>query len=306
MTIIKSFSVGNGDTTYIEHNSNNFTIIDCCLTEETKNEIVNEIKQKSAHRITRFISTHPDEDHIKGIEFLDEEINILNFYVVNNKAIKKDSESTSFRHYCHLRDDNEKAFNIYQGCTRKWMNQGDETRDGSGINILWPKLENNHFKQALQDVSKGDNFNNISPVIRYCMENGASVLWLGDLETQFMENIFDDIKNKLQKTTIIFAPHHGRDSGKIPNEWLEILDPQIIIIGEAPCRHLNYYTGYKTITQNRAGDITILLDNDKVHFYSSNESYKPTKALNEYYDQKKDSSLGYYFGSLIVETKYTL
>ncbi|CAM4346215.1 hypothetical protein COEX109129_19890 [Corallococcus exiguus] len=33
MSIIKSFSVGNGDMFYIKHNSDNFTIIDCNLTE---------------------------------------------------------------------------------------------------------------------------------------------------------------------------------------------------------------------------------------------------------------------------------
>lgn len=31
MTIIKSFSVGNGDMFAIRHHSDNFTIIDCCM-----------------------------------------------------------------------------------------------------------------------------------------------------------------------------------------------------------------------------------------------------------------------------------
>ncbi len=30
MSIVKSFSVGDGDMFYIEHNSDSFTIIDCC------------------------------------------------------------------------------------------------------------------------------------------------------------------------------------------------------------------------------------------------------------------------------------
>ena len=92
-------------------------------------------------------------------------------------------------------------------------------------------------------------------------------MWLGDLETQFMEDIADSIT--LDKTTIVFASHHGRASGKIPNSWLEKLDPQIIVIGEAPSRHLHYYTGYKTITQNKVEDIAMDLVGDKVHFYVS-------------------------------------
>ena len=55
--------------------------------------------------------------------------------------------------------------------------------------------------------------------------------------------------------TVLFAPHHGRDSGHVPAELLKELQPQLIIIGEAPSKNLNYYQGYNTITQNTAGDI---------------------------------------------------
>ena len=96
MIIIKSFSATDingesGDMFYINHGSSNFTIIDCCLNEENKKRIVDEILDcKKQKEITRFISTHPDEDHICGLDFLDEKINILNFYCVENKATKKD------------------------------------------------------------------------------------------------------------------------------------------------------------------------------------------------------------------------
>ena len=62
MSIIKSFAVGNGDTFYIEHNFDNFTTIDCCY-EESREVNFKEIKLKSSKKgVTRFISTHPDED----------------------------------------------------------------------------------------------------------------------------------------------------------------------------------------------------------------------------------------------------
>jgi hypothetical protein len=60
MSIIKSYSVGNGDMFYIEHNSDNFTIIDCCLSDGNKDAILAEIADlKGQKGITRFISTHP-------------------------------------------------------------------------------------------------------------------------------------------------------------------------------------------------------------------------------------------------------
>ncbi len=46
MSIIKSFSVGNGDMFYIRHGSDNFTVIDCYLNDEnTNDEIIDEIKK---------------------------------------------------------------------------------------------------------------------------------------------------------------------------------------------------------------------------------------------------------------------
>ena len=295
MTIIKSISVGNGDLCYISHNSDNFTIIDCNLTGERDDEIIDEIKEKSKIKgISRFISTHPDQDHFAGIETLDERVPIYNFYVVKNEA-KKDEKTDSFKHYCQLRD-GDKAYYISKGCRRTWMNHGDDTRSQAGISILWPDIDNQYFKVALAECNSGISYNNVSAVIRYSLQDGATVMWLGDLETEFMEDIEDSID--LEKTTIVFAAHHGRKSGKIPDSWLKKLGPQIIVIGEAPSRHLDYYSGYATITQNMAGDITMDLVDNKVHFYSSKLNYKNTKLTDE-----GQSKFPNYVGSITVETE---
>ncbi|BEN36220.1 MBL fold metallo-hydrolase [Serratia marcescens] len=294
MSLIKSFSVSNGDMFYIKHNSDNFTIIDCYINEDNADAIIKEMQaQAKGKGISRFISTHPDEDHFGGIHLLDDAMKIYNFYVVKNKAIKEDS-TPSFERYCTLRD-GEKAFYISQDCSRKWMNVSDDQRDSSGLSILWPKIDNPHFAEALNASERGESYNNISAVVRYKLNDGASVMWLGDLETEFMENIINDVE--LQETTVVFASHHGRDSGKIPNSWLDKIKPKVIIIGEAPSRNLNYYTGYKKITQNRAGDITMDCVGNKVHFYVSSENYPNNKFDNE---NAQDTELGFYIGSITV------
>jgi beta-lactamase superfamily II metal-dependent hydrolase len=299
MAIVKSLAVSNGDMFYIQHNSDNFTIIDCNLNADSADDRIAELLQVSKGKgITRFISTHPDQDHFGGIEMLDASMPILNFYVVQNNAIK-DDETTSFKHYCKLRDDAGKAFYIFKGCSRRWMNQESAERGSSGINVLWPDPTNTDFRDALAACNAGESYNNISAVVRYSLQDGASFMWLGDLETEFMEKITDHIN--LEKTTVVFASHHGRDSGKIPDAWLEKLDPQIIVIGEAPSRHLNYYTGYKTITQNKAGDITMECVGDKVHFYVSNPNYSHPDLTDE-----GATSFENYVGSITVETEYTL
>ena len=161
MSIIKSFSVCDdngeaGDMFYIKHNSSNFTIIDCCLNCEDRESIVSEIiDEKRNKNIIRVISTHPDEDHICGLDFLDDRIGIVNFYCVENKASK---ESESFKHYCTLRDGKHHYY-VEKGCSRCWMNENDgpngKNYGSSGINFLWPILSNGDYQDALQKAKEG-------------------------------------------------------------------------------------------------------------------------------------------------------
>ncbi|MEJ1337521.1 MAG: hypothetical protein RPU40_01380 [Candidatus Sedimenticola sp. (ex Thyasira tokunagai)] len=292
MSIVKSLSVGNGDMFYIKHSSDNFTIIDCCMSDEDREDIVKELKSESRYKgISRIISTHPDEDHIRGLEYLDCEIGIQNFYCVKNEATKED-ETTDFVKYCELRD-SDKSFYIYKGCSRKWMNITDDERGSSGISIIWPNTDNAHYKDALKRAKNGESPNNISPIAKYSLEDGANILWMGDLETEFMENIENDVD--LPDIDILFAPHHGRDSGKVPESWLNEMSPKIVIIGEAKSKHLNYYSGYNTITQNSAGDIIFDCVEGRVHIYVSNEDYSVDFLVNEY-----QNSFDYYIGTLVL------
>ena len=294
MSIVKSFSVGDGDMFYIKHNSDNFTTIDCCYTDDDNRDAnFAEIKNESAKKgITRFISTHPDGDHIKGISEFCNTVGIVNFYCVDNEATKVE-ETDSFKKYCELRN-SKKAFLVYKGCKRKWMNISDEERGRAGINFLWPICENEDYKEALKKVKDGSGYNNISPIFTYSIENNAKFLWMGDMEHNFLEKIKNEVE--WPKVDILFAPHHGRDSGKVSSDVLKKLNPHIIIIGEAPSEYLNYYTAYNTITQNSAGDIVFECDDDIVNIYVSNESYAySTDFLED--KAKNNTSLGYYLGT---------
>lgn len=293
MSIIKSFSVGDGDMFYIKHSNDNFTIIDCCMSKENRNYIVEELKSESSDKeIVRFISTHPDDDHFQGLVYLNKNMPIINFYCVNNQATKP-HVTEDFNEYCDLRDDRDKVFYLSRGCSRRWMNTPDEERGSSGINILWPDTSNGYYKEELKKAKDGKSFNNISAIVKYSI-GGSAVLWMGDLETDFMENIKDDIT--MESADILFAPHHGRDSGKVPGDWLNEINPKLIIIGEAPSEHLNYYEGYDTITQNSAGDIVFESGAGKIHIYVSNQNYSVDFLDNEYLDD----TYGKYIGTLQV------
>lgn len=292
MSVIKSFSVGDGDMFYINHNSDSFTTIDCCYEDYSdRDDNFDEIRTLVSNKgITRFISTHPDEDHIRGLTEFCENVGIMNFYCVKNEATKTD-ETRDFKKYCELRD-SDIAFYLQKGFSRKWINRSDDERGSAGISCLWPDIDDDDFKAELKLAREGTAFNNISPIITYSVDNRVKAIWLGDMERTFLEKVKDKIN--WPEVDILFAPHHGRESGRVSSDVLRKLKPQVIVIGEAPSENLNYYSGYNTISQNSAGAVTFDCEKDRVHLYVSNRNYS-VSFLDKY--NKTNACYGYYIGS---------
>ena len=243
--------------------------------------------------MVRFISTAPDQGHLGGLVGLDDHLGFLKFYCVANKATKA-SPTEDFKRYIALRD-SDKAFHISKGCTRRWMNKTTDERGSSGINILWPDTSNQDYVAALAEAAVGGSPHNMSCIIKYTLEDGPTVLWMGDLETDFMSKIEDQVD--IGKVHILFAPHHGRASGKVPESWLGKMNPQLVIIGEAPSANINYYSGYDTITQNSSGDILFDAMAGKVDIYVGDAAYNVNFLVDDGLDHKDGL---YYIGSLYV------
>lgn len=172
------------------------------------------------------------------------------------------------------------------------MNLEDETRKSSGISIHWPDTTNKDFVCALENAAAGLSPNNISPIIEYSGPSGKFI-WMGDLETEYMKKIAAELN--LPQINVLFAPHHGRETGKVPAELLNKMSPKIIVIGEAPSIHLNYYAEYNTITQNSAGDIVFECDNNYIDIYVSNNSYAVNFLENRNLRNKHNA---FYLGSI--------
>lgn len=275
MSKIKSFSVQTGDMFYIEHETDSLTIIDCNIVSEKEDTILNELKSiQKTKSVTRFISTHPDEDHIHGIELVDKNLNINNFYCVENKINKKNG-SASFQRYCELRD-GKHHFYLCEGVERPYLNKSGKTNNGkminsSNISILWPKTNQEDFKKALEEAERDNKYNNICPIIKFSADNGASFLWFGDLEKSFMNKIENELCKLLTHVDIVFAPHHGRQTGAIPGSILERLSPKVIVIGEASSNELDYYSNYNHINQNSLKDILFVTSSDGIDIYALNK-----------------------------------
>lgn len=300
MSIVKSFSFPEGDIRgdmfYIKHDSINFTVIDCFLKDgEGKNarkaEILKEINTESRGKVHNFISTHPDNDHIAGIKDLDVNWNIENFYAVCNDRPqdKNDADLSYYQKLLRRRDSNyiERNFNhdsyyypyVYDmdNCISSISN----SFNSSGIYFHWPYVANDKFQRARQLVSQGRQINNICPIFTYRVKDGATYMWMGDLETDMQQAYYDACKKQIPKIDILFQPHHGRNSGRVPPDLCEALKPKLIVIGNAPSEHIDYGDPDKTITQNTAGDIWFENDGKEVRIYTKNEINNPPSCLKQ-------------------------
>ena len=99
------------------------------------------------------------------------------------------------------------------------MNKSGKGYHPSGLDILWPNVNNLDYIKALNDVKEGKNYNDLSIIMTYTIKNGPKYMWMGDMETGFQEKIKDKVD--WEKVDILFAPHHGRKSGHIPNDILK-------------------------------------------------------------------------------------
>lgn len=310
MSIVKSFSFPKsdirGDTFYIKHSVDSFTVIDCYLLSESKfmenirqKEIIDEILEESKGRIRRFISTHPDHDHIAGIEELFKRWPTVNFYAVSND-IPENKDDASLTKYIELKKEHNYA--IKEGISRRWLNDKDDEHGSSGISFRWPVCSNEAFKKALAKVKNGQEVNNICPVFTYSINEGATYMWMGDLETEMQRAYYNACKGNIPKADILFQPHHGRTTGAVPDELLNEIDPQIIIIGNAPSEHIDYGDSRNTITQNSAGDLTFVNEGNYIHIYSQNQVDNLPSNLELFYDRalRSINESTFYCGSLKV------
>jgi len=119
-------------------------------------------------------------------------------------------------------------------------------------------------------------------------------MWLGDMETDFLESVEGEIK--FSHVDIVFAPHHGRNSGRLPKTVLDKITPKLIIVGEAPSKDLEYYGDYNTITQNSSGDVTFDCDGDKIKIYVESDTY----SVSFLKDESCSDTYGNYIGTLCL------
>jgi len=296
MPVVHFLNVNCGDCSIIQHGSGRNTVIDVCnartltLLEEVyasmqtsqaalekgvngnfnqKKYPVNPIAYMKNHGINsvwRFIATHPDMDHLDGIEAFFGAFPPTAFWDTDNNCEKEWGNGNNggfseddWNFYKKLRDEkpmqNPKRLTLYAGNNGQFWNRDENNNAGAdGITILAPTPE------LVMNGNACEDYNDSSYVLLYRTASGNRILFAGDSHDATWEHILLNHESDVTDVDVLIAPHHGRKSDR-DWEFLDVLNPMLTFFGNAPSEHLAYDAwnnrGLSFITNNQAGSIIL-------------------------------------------------
>src|SRR5947209_329004 len=336
MPRVHFLNVNHGDCAIIEHLSGHVTVIDVCAAEKVGEPVVHMsmsesliqysksagvsgnfnrrkypdnpiayMKDRGLTSVFRFISTHPDMDHLDGIKHFFEEFRPINFWDTDNtKEIegfnggKYDQDDWDF--YLGLRDGNPqtdpKRLALYSGAKGPYYNQNENGEGGGdGLAILAPTPE------LVADANEREDWNDSSYVILYRTGN-KRILFSGDSHDQTWEHILDRWPSDVANVDVLVAPHHGRDSDR-SYDFLDIVQPKLTLFGNARSeeRRVGVWNrrGLLFLTNNQAGTIILDVNSTGLHIYVSHKPFAEAFVEGRGYATHYDSDVrGWYIGTL--------
>lgn len=311
MPSVHFLNVAPGDCTIIRHGSGHVTMIDICdgnITPEIKKTQLAEAlrtkprgnfrmcayptnpieyaKQLGIKSIMRFVLTHPDMDHMDGLNALLDEIGITNFW--DTGVMREPPEfgeqspydEADWDRYLKLRDKKEPnvtSLTRLAGSRFKFANLGEDGKaGGDGLYILAPDSD------LVAAASQGNDINDGSFVLLY-RSSGGRVLIPGDAHDATWEYVLKHYESDVANCSVVIAPHHGRDSDR-SFDFLDIIKPKLTLFGCAPSQHLAYDAWNRRklefITSNQAGNIVLEIADGAIDVYVENESFATAKGAD--------------------------
>ncbi|AJC91920.1 putative hydrolase (metallo-beta-lactamase superfamily) [Campylobacter subantarcticus LMG 24377] len=287
---IHFLNVKDGDCTIIQHETERVSVIDICNgNEKQKYNFCSEanfnMRENSINPITylenlniknifRFILTHPDMDHLDGLENLFTKFTVVNFWDTGHKKDMREFKNSKYKetdweYYLKVRKscENPKVLQYYLGCEYDYFMK-------DGLEIISPNkiLE----KEILN--SKNPNWNEISYVILHTIYD-RKILYCGDSEDLAWKYILNnkELHKKIKDIDILIAPHHGRKTGgDKENIFLNELNPKLVLFGNtSDSKHKNYqaFNNRKIpiLTNNEAGNIIMEINNKEISIKTEND-----------------------------------
>lgn len=305
-------NVAPGDCTIIRHCSGRVTMIDICdgNIKETKTEsgsykdLIAPVQKLGANppgnfkmcksptnpieyakkigidNIHRFILTHPDMDHMDGLQALFDEIGITNFWHTGVERDRpefgsgspyKEEDWDCYEKIC-ANDESKGPIVLEKLAGAKFIYANRTESDepgGDGLYILAPD------KNLVKAASRGQDINDGSYVLLY-RSKGGKILIPGDAHDSTWEYVIENHKSCVKNCSVMIAPHHGRKSER-SYDFLDTVKPKLTLFGCAPSKDLAY-DAWNTrdlpkITSNQTGNVMLEIVEGAIDVYIENEIF---------------------------------
>lgn len=184
--------------------------------------------------IFRYIQTHPDMDHMRGLVALQtQNIPIINFWDTRHNKTISDffaGDEEEWKRYLEYREGktNAKLLHLNRGDVGNYYNSHEHPDlEGDGLHILAPTPE------TTNQANKDANWNNHSYVL-WLKYKDVCVILGGDAEAEVWGSIVEKYGKNIS-CHVLKASHHGRDSG-YHDDALALMSPlyTIVSVGKKP------------------------------------------------------------------------
>ena len=232
------------------------------MGEEPKNPL-DYLQRLNASEVHRFISTHPEMDHMDGLDALFRSVSVVNFWHTGVRRDPPDFRGQSrydpndWARYQALRANRVGGTIVLQKrCPNQFPfanRNEDGTAGGDSLFILAPS------DALVQRAEELDDINESSYVLALSTPAGWVVI-PGDAHDESWAHVLATEGGGLANCALLLAPHHGRDSER-DYAFLDVLRPQLTLMGCAPAKDMGYASwrnrSLPFITNNQAGDICV-------------------------------------------------
>jgi competence protein ComEC len=200
--------VGQGDSTLIKTPRGKFILLDgggSDFSEIPDRTLIPYLRHRGIRHVDMLINSHPDTDHLQGIERVAEKFSVD--YVAVPKVLK-DSERYNT------------LYRLTQNKRIQWLylQGGQQINFDSGVRIkvLYPASENR----------TDNNPNNLSAVIKIDYKQ-LTLLMPGDIEQDGIKKLIAD--KDLAAVSVVKVPHHGSRYSLVP-EFYQQIKPGFAVI----------------------------------------------------------------------------
>lgn len=209
MLEIHIIDVGQGDSILIKTPSDKNILVDG--GDENSDYIVSSyLKKEKVKTIDMVIATHPDSDHIGGLDSVINNFKVNNIYMPEN-----DSDSSSYK-------------NLINACNNKdltpeYLYRGYNLSIDKDIDIL------------VLSPSYIQNESNLNSIVFNLIYKNKSFLFTGDCEESNEKELISAFN--LESVDFLKIAHHGSSSSSTP-EFIQEVSPDLAIIS---CGYKNQY-----------------------------------------------------------------